>query len=125
MISGMAAWIGAGHGGKKSSRKKYQRPKVEVRRTELLSLQEGWLVVVCGVSSLRIDLQLTATAISNPLTFRVIRSIMKLSILATLVAGAAAFAPSAQGPQTTALNAQMGRMEFIAAASASVFAAAP
>ena len=50
---------------------------------------------------------------------------MKLSILATLVAGAAAFAPSTQGPQSTALNAQMGRKEFIAAASASVFAAAP
>ena len=56
---------------------------------------------------------------------RPVRSNMKLSILATLVAGAAAFAPSTQGPQSTALNAQMGRKEFIAAASASVFAAAP
>ena len=53
---------------------------------------------------------------------------MKLSaaiILAT-VSSAAAFAPVAQGPQSTALNAQMGdRKAFLAAAGASIFAAAP
>lgn len=50
---------------------------------------------------------------------------MKLSILATLIATAAAFAPATQGPQSTALNAQMDRKAFIAAAGASIFAAAP
>lgn len=50
---------------------------------------------------------------------------MKLSIIATLVASAAAFAPATQGPQSTALNAQMDRKAFIAAAGASIFAAAP
>ena len=48
---------------------------------------------------------------------------MKLSILATLIASAAAFAPAPQGPQTTALN--MDRKAFIAAAGASIFAAVP
>ena len=48
---------------------------------------------------------------------------MKLSILATLIASAAAFAPASQGPQTTALN--MDRKAFIAAAGASIFAAVP
>lgn len=50
---------------------------------------------------------------------------MKLSIIATLAASAAAFAPATQGPQSTALNAQMDRKAFIAAAGASIFAAAP
>lgn len=52
---------------------------------------------------------------------------MKLSVIATLAAlsSAAAFAPATQGPQTTALNAQMDRKAFIAAAGASIFAAAP
>ena len=50
---------------------------------------------------------------------------MKLSIIATLVASAAAFAPASQGPQTTALNAQMNRQAFLAAAGASLVAASP
>ena len=50
---------------------------------------------------------------------------MKLSIIATLIASAAAFAPAAQGPQTTALNAQMNRQAFLAAAGASLVAASP
>ena len=50
---------------------------------------------------------------------------MKLSILATLIATAAAFAPATQGPQSTTLHAQMDRKAFIAAAGASIFAAAP
>ena len=52
---------------------------------------------------------------------------MKLSIVATLavLSSAAAFAPATKGTQTTALNAQMDRKAFIAAAGASIFAAAP
>mmetsp|Transcript_24178 Transcript_24178/g.50662 ORF Transcript_24178/g.50662 Transcript_24178/m.50662 type:complete len:138 (-) Transcript_24178:363-776(-) len=52
---------------------------------------------------------------------------MKLSIVATLavLSSAAAFAPASQGSQSTALNAQMDRKAFIAAAGASIFAAAP
>lgn len=53
---------------------------------------------------------------------------MKLSaaIILAAVSSAAAFAPAAQGPQSTALNAQMGdRKAFLAAAGASIFAAAP
>jgi len=52
---------------------------------------------------------------------------MKLSLIATLgaVSSASAFAPAAQGSQTTALNAQMDRKAFISAAGASIFAAAP
>ena len=50
---------------------------------------------------------------------------MKLSVLATLVASAAAFAPSNQNVRSTALNAEMDRKAFIAAAGASIFAAAP
>jgi hypothetical protein len=52
---------------------------------------------------------------------------MKLSLIATLaaVSSASAFAPAAQGPQTMALKAQMDRKAFIAAAGASIFAAAP
>mmetsp|Transcript_26117 Transcript_26117/g.44413 ORF Transcript_26117/g.44413 Transcript_26117/m.44413 type:complete len:139 (-) Transcript_26117:297-713(-) len=52
---------------------------------------------------------------------------MKLSaaIILAAVSSAAAFAPAVQGPQSTALNAQMNRKAFIAAAGASIFAAAP
>ena len=53
---------------------------------------------------------------------------MKLSaaIILAAVSSAAAFAPSTQGPQSTALNAQIGdRKAFLAAAGASIFAAAP
>ena len=52
---------------------------------------------------------------------------MKLSLIVTLaaVSSASAFAPAAQGSQTTGLNAQMDRKAFIAAAGASIFAAAP
>ena len=52
---------------------------------------------------------------------------MKLSIVTTLavLSSAAAFAPAAQGPQTSALNAQMNRQAFLAAAGASLVAAAP
>lgn len=53
---------------------------------------------------------------------------MKLSaaIILAAVSSAVAFAPAAQGPQSTALNAQMGdRKAFLAAAGASIFAAAP
>mmetsp|Transcript_29764 Transcript_29764/g.63121 ORF Transcript_29764/g.63121 Transcript_29764/m.63121 type:complete len:135 (-) Transcript_29764:301-705(-) len=50
---------------------------------------------------------------------------MKLSIFATLatLSSVAAFAPTTQGPQSTALN--MDRKAFIAAAGASIFAAVP
>lgn len=50
---------------------------------------------------------------------------MKLAVLLAVLSSAAAFAPATQGPQTTALNAQMDRKAFIAAAGASIFAAAP
>ena len=52
---------------------------------------------------------------------------MKLSIIATLIAGVAAFAPSGTNQrQSVAMNAQMGdRKAFLAAAGASVFAAVP
>ena len=53
---------------------------------------------------------------------------MKLSaaIILAAVSSAAAFAPATQGPQSTALNAQIGdRKAFLAAAGASIFAAAP
>ncbi|KAL7429249.1 hypothetical protein ACHAXM_001609 [Skeletonema potamos] len=52
---------------------------------------------------------------------------MKLSaaIILAAVSSAAAFAPASQGPQSTALNAQMDRKAFLAAAGASIFAAAP
>jgi|EP00970_Alexandrium_tamarense_P002604 hypothetical protein len=50
---------------------------------------------------------------------------MKLSLLLVLPF-TSAFAPATQGPQTTALNAQMGdRKAFLAAAGASIFAAVP
>lgn len=55
-------------------------------------------------------------------------NIMKLSaaIILAAVSSAAAFAPATQGPQSTALNAQIGdRKAFLAAAGASIFAAAP
>lgn len=53
---------------------------------------------------------------------------MKLSAIASLalLSSAAAFTPATQGPQTSALNAEMmNRKAFIAAAGASIFAAAP
>ena len=52
---------------------------------------------------------------------------MKLSAIVSLAAlsSAAAFAPATQGPQTTALNAQMNRQAFLAAAGASLVAATP
>lgn len=52
---------------------------------------------------------------------------MKLSILAIVVSSAAAFAPTAHGPQRrVALNAEsMDRKAFIGAAAASIFAAVP
>jgi hypothetical protein len=52
---------------------------------------------------------------------------MQLSIIVAFAAlsSASAFAPAAQGPQITALNAQMDRKAFIAAAGATIFAAAP
>lgn len=55
------------------------------------------------------------------------RKKMKLSaaIILAAVSSAAAFAPASQGPQSTALNAQMDRKAFLAAAGASIFAAAP
>ncbi len=53
------------------------------------------------------------------------QSTMKLSLLLVLPF-TSAFAPATQGPQTTALNAQMGdRKAFLAAAGASIFAAVP
>ena len=52
---------------------------------------------------------------------------MKISAIVSLAAlsSAAAFAPAAPGPQTTALNAQMNRQAFLAAAGASLVAATP
>lgn len=48
---------------------------------------------------------------------------MKLSIVATLITigSATAFAPAANAPRTTALNAEMSRNAFIGAAAAAVF----
>jgi hypothetical protein len=52
---------------------------------------------------------------------------MKLScaILLASLSSSAAFAPVVAPSKNTALNAQMGRNEFLAAAGASIFSAVP